>query len=255
MTFQQKQKDEQAENVKSMIESAVSTSVENERTAIYIVTDQAKEKRIKVGFALSILGTVLRNGKEQLRREVYDNIEKLMEGASPSSRGFNRYDELELYCLRAALTPAQSQRQKNIRKIEEFADDDALKLQADSRLLELSQLVSDTDAQAAIDMLLSISGRYEFPDMIERVIALLCTEAKRRDYSLKDSNHDIADFLKHASDVSASIAAIEKLIAAPNDSLGKAIAALPKRNHSLSQTQEMVQNIANVSLCAKIEGE
>jgi hypothetical protein len=244
MTFQQKQKDEHAENVKSMIESAVSTSVENERTAIYIVTDQAKEKRIEVGFALSILGTVLRNGKEQLRPEVYDNIEKLMEGASPSSRGFNRYDELELSCLRAALTPAQSQRIKNIHKIEEFADDDALKLQADSRLLELSQLVSDTNPQAAIDMLLSISGRYEFPDMIERAIPLLCAEAKRRDYSSKDSNQDIADFLKQVSDVSALIAATERVIAVTNDSLGTTIAALPKTNHSVSQTQEMVQHIA-----------
>lgn len=239
MSFQQKQKDEQAENVKSMIESAVSTSVENERSAIYIVTDQAKDNRIKVGFALSILGTVLRNGKEQLRGEVYDNIEKLIEGASPSSRGFNRYDELELYCLRAALTPAQSQRQKNIYKIEEFADDDALKLQADSRLLELSQLVSDTDPQAAIDMLLSISGRYEFPDMIERAIPLLCAEAKRRDYSLKDSNQDIAGFLEKA------IAATEKFIAATNDSLDKTIAALPKTNHSVSRTQKMAQDIVN----------
>jgi hypothetical protein len=146
---------------------------------------------------------------------------------------------LELYCLRAALTPAQSQRQKNIYKIEEFADDDALKLQADSRLLELSQLVSDTDPQAAIDMLLSISGRYEFPDMIERAIPLLCAEAKRRDYSLKDSNQDIAGFLEKA------IAATEKFIAATNDSLDKTIAALPKTNHSVSRTQKMAQDIVN----------
>jgi hypothetical protein len=254
MTLSQKSEQEQAENVKSMIESAVSTSVEKERTAIYIVTDQAKDKRIPAGFALSILGTVLRNGgNEKLDREVYDNIEKLMEGASPSSRGFNRYDELEIYCLRAALTPAQSHRQKNIHKIEEFADNDALKLQADSRLLELSQLVSDTDPQAAIDMLLSISGRYEFPDMIERVIPLLCAEANRRDYSLKDSNHDIADFLEHATIVTASFAATEKFIAATNDSLGKVIGAVPKTNHSVSQTQKMAQDIANEARVAARE--
>src|SRR6478609_1495657 len=120
MTVVQKTEHEQSENIKSMIESAVSTSPEKERTAVYIVTDQAKDKRVPVGFALSIFSTVLRNGgDEKLRREVYDNIEKLLEGASPSSKGFNRYDQLEIYCLRAALTPAQSHRQKNIRNIEE----------------------------------------------------------------------------------------------------------------------------------------
>ena len=164
---------------------------------------------------------------------------------------------MEIYCLRAALTPAQSHRQKNIRNIEEFVDSDALKLQADSRLLELSQIVSNP--QAEIDMLLSISGRYQFPDMIERVIPLLRSAANRRDYSLKGSNHDIANFLEGASKASESFAAIEKSVAATNDSLSKIIDAFPKTNHSVTQGQKIedtvrkVRDIANDAWAASRE--
>jgi hypothetical protein len=228
MTFVQKTEHEQAESDKSMIESAVSADLEKERTALYVVTEEAKDKKVSAGFALSILGTVMRNGgDDKLHREVYDNIVKLMEGTTTGSRGLNQYDELELNCLRAALTPAQSHRQKNIRKIQEFAVSDSLKLQADSRLLELSQLVSDP--QAAIDMLLSIAGSYEFPDMIEKMIPHLCAAAKRRDNSLKDSNDDVAKFLEDASKASASFAETNE----------KIIPAISETNHSVAKTQKI----------------
>jgi hypothetical protein len=234
MTFVQKTEHEQAESDKSIIESAVSTDMEKERAALYAVTEEAIDRKVPVGFALCVLGTVLRNSTdEKVHREVYDNIVKLMDQTSRNPKDLNKYDNLELCCLRAALTPVQSHRQKNIRKIEEIPDSDSLKLQAQSRLLELSQVI--LDPQASIDMLLSISGRYEFPDMIEKMIPILRAAAKRRDNSLEDSNDDIAEFLLHASRASASFAEAEE----------KNIVAIPE-THSVAHTQEIDAATRNV---------
>jgi hypothetical protein len=197
------------EKLQTMIESAVSDHAVKERTAIQIVSYLAKENRLSPKFALSVLGTVVRNGgDEKLRGEAYDAVQNLTDDAK-----FDQYDRLEVFCLRAALTPAQNQRQKNIRKIEEFVQPvgyfpetkeakeakearDGLKLQAASKLFSLTQNLSDP--QTVIDLLLSVLACDKDPDMIEKVIPTLRRAIEIRDQSGNASNQDVIGFLDKA---------------------------------------------------------
>jgi hypothetical protein len=176
----------------AMIESAVSQDTAQERTAVRLASYLAKSNRLSSSFALSILGTVARNDdNEKLRTEIYDAVENLTEKGSLNLEKLDRYDQLEIFCLRAALTPAQYWRQVNLHKIEQFATDKELKYQAANKLLSLAQDVSSS--QAVIDILLSVPVRLNDPDLIERTIPVLCTAVKKR--SSNSSDNDVVDFL------------------------------------------------------------
>jgi len=214
------------EKLQTMIESAVSDHAVKERTAIQVVSYLAKENKLSPKFALSVLGTVVRNGRdEKLRGEVYDAVQNLTDDAK-----FDQYDRLEVFCLRAALTPAQNQRQKNIRKIEEFVQPvgyfpetkeakeakearDGLKLQADSKLFSLTQNLSDP--QTVIDLLLSVLACDKDPDMIEKVIPTLRRAIEIRDQSGNASNQDVIGFLDKAIEqIENNTASLKKAIEA-----------------------------------------
>jgi hypothetical protein len=210
LTFFYDKQTKENEKLQAMIESAVSDNAVKERTAIQVVSYLAKENKLSPKFALSILGTVVRNGgDETLRGEVYDAVRNLT-AESTSMAKFDKYEQLEVFCLQAALTPAQNQRQKNIRKIEElviktkpegfFAEakeaSDGLKLQAASKLFSLTQHLSDP--QTVIDLLLSVSACDNDPDMIEKVIPTLCKAIKIRDRFGNASNQDVIGFLDWA---------------------------------------------------------
>jgi hypothetical protein len=207
LTFFYQKETQENEKLQAMIESAVSDNAAKERTAIQVVSYLAKESKLSPKFALSILGTVVRNGgDEKLRGEVYDAIQSLTEESSSNSLKFDKYEQLEVFCLRAALTPAQNQRQTSIRKIEEFVRNDrpngpianeasdGLKLQGASKLLSLTQHLSDP--QTVIDLLLSVCACDSDPDMIEKVIPNLCKAVKLRDHFGNESNQDVLGFLE-----------------------------------------------------------
>ena len=115
-----------------------------------------------------------------------------MEEGSSSSARFDQHDQLEIFCLQAALTPGQYWRQVNLHKIEQYSTDTTLKYLAASKLLALSQDI--TNPQAAIDILLSLPVRLNNPDIIERAIPLLCKAIKQR--SANSSGSDLADYLE-----------------------------------------------------------
>jgi hypothetical protein len=251
MTFFQGAAHDQGENIKSIIGSSVSNGLEGRRTALYLVTDQAKDNKVPIGFAISVLEAVLQSSDsdDNLRSEIYDNIEKLTGG--DLLKNLNQYDQVDLFCLRAALTPVQSRRRINIHEIEKFARTDALILHADSRLLKLAQLISDP--QARIDALLCICGRSEFPDMIEKAIPLLVTAADRRDSSPNDSNHDIADFLQKAGNISASFAAKQNEIIETQNQIHQIIAQLRSKkvpggnSQDFENLEQKTQQIGNIA--------
>ena len=209
LTFFYQKETQQNEKLQAMIESAVSDNAVKERTAIQVVGYLAKENNLSPKFALSILGTVVRNGvDEKLRGEAYDAVQNLTGENSSNLGKFDKYDLLELFCLQAALTPAQKQRQTSIRNIEEFVSraqhsqfsarakeaDESLKLQVASKLLSLTQHLSDP--QTVIDLLLSVCACDHDPDMIEKVSPSLCEAVKNRDRFGNASNQDIIDFLE-----------------------------------------------------------
>jgi hypothetical protein len=170
----------------------VSNDAVKERTAVRLVSYLAKLDKLSPSFALSIFGSVARNGQdEKLRSEAYEAIENLLEESSFNLAKFDRYDQLEIYCLQAALTPAQYWRQINLHKIEQYSADKILRYEAASRLLSLSQGI--TNPQASIDMLLSEPIRLNNPDIIERAIPILCEAVKQRSSSTSDK--DVADYL------------------------------------------------------------
>lgn len=139
------------------------------------------------------MGTVVRNGgDEKLRGEIYDAIENLTGGSSFDK--FDKYEKLEVLCLKAALTPAQHQRWTNIGRIEETVASDGLKLQAASKLLSLTQNLSDP--QTVIDLLLSASVCDSDPDMIEKLTPSLCKAVKLRDHFGNQSNQDVVGCLE-----------------------------------------------------------
>jgi RNA polymerase subunit RPABC4/transcription elongation factor Spt4 len=229
LTFFYQKETQENEKLQAMIASAVSDDAVKERTAIQVVSYLAKENQLSPKFALSILGTVVRNGgDEKLRGEVYDAVQNLTEESSSNNfcgffgpgrhfAKFDKYEQLEVFCLQAALTPAQNQRQKNIRKIEKFVSDvqpgdsidkakeasEGLKLQAASKLLSLTQHLSDP--QTVIDLLLSVSACDNDPDMIEKVIPTLCKAIKIRDQFGNASNQDVIGFLDWAIEQIESI--------------------------------------------------
>ena len=156
----------------------------------------AKLDKLPAPFALSILGTVARSSEDpKLRREAYDALENLTtERSTFDVEKLDTYDKLEIFCLQAALTPSQFFRQRNLSYIEKYATSDLLAHEVASKLLALSQDVSDP--QTKIDLLLTVFIRYNDPDMMERAIPILYSAVKERDPSQSDSNEDILNFLE-----------------------------------------------------------
>jgi hypothetical protein len=205
----------------AMIESAVSENAAKELATVRIVSYLAKLNKLPPSFALSILGTVARRGAdEKLRSEAYDAIEILTEERFRLAK-FDKYDQLELLCLQAALTPAQYLRQVNLNKIDKFFTDPStdpdLKYQAASKLLSLSHDVSDP--QAVIDVLMSVLDCYGDPDIIQRAIPDLCNAVKRRG---KGSNEDVAGFLASAANTSESVAKTSERVPEAREGSAKA---------------------------------
>jgi hypothetical protein len=207
VTFVHQAETQATDQLQSLVESAVSNDAVKERTAVRLVSYLAKLNKLSPSFALSIFGSVARNGQdEKLRSEAYEAIETLVQESSFNFARFDKYDQLEAYCLQAALTPAQYWRQLNLHKIEQYSADKILKYEAASKLLSLSQDI--TNPQASIDILLSEPIRLNNPDIIERVIPILCQAVKER--SSKTSDKDVADYL-------GSLA--EEVVAANRDGL------------------------------------
>jgi hypothetical protein len=192
ITFVHQAETQATEQLQSLVESAVSNDAVKERTAVRLVSYLAKLNKLSPSFALSIFGSVARNGQdEKLRSEAYEAIENLMQENSFNFARFDKYDQLEVYCLQAALTPAQYWRQINLHKIEQYSADKILKYEAASKLLSLSQ--NTTSPQASIDILLSEPIRLNNPDIVESAIPILCEAVKQR--SSKTSDKDVADCL------------------------------------------------------------
>jgi len=197
ITFVHQASVQETQQLQTMVESAVSNDATKERTAVRLVSYLAKLDKISSSFALSIFGTVARNSQdEKLQSEAYDAIQNLVEEGSFSLPRFDRHDQLEIYCLEAALTPAQYWRQVNLHKIDQYIEryprDKTLKYLAASKLLALSQDISNP--QATIDILLSLPVRLNSPDVIERAIPVLCKAVKQR--SADSSDKDVADYLE-----------------------------------------------------------
>ncbi len=192
ITFVHQADTQATQQLQSLVESAVSNDIVKERTAVRLVSYLAKLNKLSPGFALSIFGSVARNGHdEKLRSEAYEAIENLVQESSLNYAKFDKYDRLEVYCLQAALTPAQYWRQINLHKIDQYSADKTLKYEAASKLLSLSQDV--TNPQASIDILLSQPIRLNNPDIIERAIPILCQAVKER--SSNTSDKDVVDYL------------------------------------------------------------
>jgi len=123
ITFVHQASVQETQQLQTMVESAVSNDATKERTAVRLVSYLAKLDKISSSFALSIFGTVARNSQdEKLQSEAYDAIQNLVEEGSFSLPRFDRHDQLEIYCLEAALTPAQYWRQVNLHKIDILSD-------------------------------------------------------------------------------------------------------------------------------------
>lgn len=193
MTFLHQAQTQETEQLQAMVESAVSNDAVKERTAVRLVSYLTKINKLSPSFALSIFGSVARNGEDQkLRSEAYDAVENLLEESSFNLSKFDKYDQLEIFCLQAALTPAQYWRQVNLHKIEQYSTNKTLKYEAASKLLSLSQDLSDP--QARIDILFSVPVRLNNPDMIERAIPILCKAVKDRSSNISDK--DVVDYLE-----------------------------------------------------------
>ena len=193
MTFLHQAQTQETEQLQAMVESAVSNDAVKERTAVRLVSYLTKIDKLSPSFALSIFGSVARNGEDQkLRSEAYDAVENLLEESSFNLSKFDKYDQLEIFCLQAALTPAQYWRQVNLHKIEQYSTDKTLKYEAASKLLALSQDLSNP--QATIDILFSLPVRLNNPDMIEQAIPILCKAVKDRSSNISDK--DVLDYLE-----------------------------------------------------------
>ena len=122
MTFVHQTETQETEQIQTIVESAVSNDMVKERTSIRLVSYLAKLNKLSPSFALSIFGSVARSGEDQkLRSEAFDAIENLMEQSSFNFANFDKYDQLEVFCLQAALTPAQYWRQINLHRIEQYS--------------------------------------------------------------------------------------------------------------------------------------
>ena len=193
-TFVYQKNSQENEKLQAMVESAVGQDPAKELTAVRVVSCLAKLNKLPGSFALSVLGTVARNSNDpKLRREAYDAIENLTLERS-SIEKLDAYDRLEIFCLQAALTPSPYFRQKNLSYIEKYATTDLLGHEAASKLLALSQDVSDP--QTKIDLLLTVFFRYNDPDMMQRAMPILYSAVKERDPSQSDSNEDVLKFLE-----------------------------------------------------------
>jgi hypothetical protein len=197
MTFVHQTETQETEQIQTIVESAVSNDMVKERTAIRLVSYLAKLNKLSPSFALSIFGSVARSGEDQkLRSEAFDAIENLMEQSSFNFANFDKYDQLEVFCLQAALTPAQYWRQINLHRIEQYSldrsTDKILKYEAATKLLSLSQ--DSSSPQACIDILLSVPIRLNNPDITERAIPILCKAVKER--SGNASRKDVTDYLE-----------------------------------------------------------
>jgi hypothetical protein len=76
--------------------------------------------------------------------------------------------------------------QVNLHKIEQYSTDKTLKYEAASKLLALSQDLSNP--QATIDILFSLPVRLNNPDMIEQAIPVLCKAVKDRSSNISDKD-------------------------------------------------------------------
>jgi hypothetical protein len=185
-----------------LVESAVSNDEVKERTAIRVVTYLVKSNEIPLTVALSILGTMVRNGTgEKLRGEAFDALENLINQDSGMWSKFDLYDQVEILCLQAALSPGQHWRQENLNRLEEYSQKPVLgsKLQreAASKLLALSRDISAKNPQAVIDLLLSMPILLDDPDIIDQGVPLLCEAIKVRP---KTKSGDVADYLKNVAE-------------------------------------------------------
>jgi hypothetical protein len=208
ITFVHQAETQETEQLQTMVESAVSNDAVKERTAVRLVSYLAKLNKLSPSFALSIFGSVARSGEDQkLRSEAYDAIENLLAESSFNFAKFDKYDQLEIFCLEAALTPAQYWRQVNLHKIERYTADKMLKYEAASKLLSLSQDLSNP--QSCIDILLSVPIRLNNPDIIERAIPILCKAVKER--SVNTSDKDVVDYLESLAQEVPSHATSEAL--------------------------------------------
>src|ERR1700751_1186921 len=194
VTCNYKKQSEENQKLQAMVESAVGQDPAKELTAVRVVSCLAKIDKLPGSFALSVLGAVARNTNDpKLRREAYDAIENLT--LEPKSvEKLDAYDKVEIFCLQAALTPCQYFRQKNLGYIEKYATDDVLGHEVASKLLALSQDISDP--QTKIDLLLTVFKRYGDPEMMQRAIPILYSAVKERDPSQSDSNEDVLKFLE-----------------------------------------------------------
>ncbi|MBV8142039.1 MAG: hypothetical protein JOZ60_08350 [Verrucomicrobia bacterium] len=128
ITYVHQAETQATDQLQALVESAVSNDAVKERTAIRLVSYLTKLDKIPPSFALSIFGSVARNGQdEKLRNEAYEAIENLLAESSYHLAKFDKYDQLEIYCLQAALTPAQYWRQVNLHKIARNMPDSGLR--------------------------------------------------------------------------------------------------------------------------------
>ena len=194
-TFVYQKNSQENEKLQALVESAVGQDPAKELTAVRVVSCLAKLDKVPAPFALSVLGTVARKSKDNpnLRREAYDAIENLTLERS-SVEKLDAYDKLEIFCLQAALTPCQYFRLINIGNIAKYATNDVLGHEVASKLLALSQDISDP--QTKIDLLLTVFMRYGDPDMMQRAIPILYDAVKERDPSQNGSNEDVLKFLE-----------------------------------------------------------
>jgi hypothetical protein len=202
LTFFHKAAIEDTERLKTIVESAVSNDEVKERTAIRVVTYLAKSNEILPTVALSILGTMARNGTgEKLRSEAFDALENLIDQDSGMWSKFDPYDQVEILCLQAALSPGQHWRQENLNRLEKYSQKPVLgakpQREAASKLLSLSRDISLKNPQAVIDLLLSMPILLDDPDIIDQGVPLLCEAIKARS---KTQSGDVADYLKDVAE-------------------------------------------------------
>src|SRR5438045_8754321 len=86
-----------------------------------------------------------------------------------------------------------------------------LRLQASSKLLSLTQHLSDP--QTLIDLLLSVSAFSNSPDMLEKAIPILCKAVKLRDHFENESNQDVTEFLEGIVERIEAVKAVNQSIA------------------------------------------
>ena len=215
MTLLYQERSHENEKLQTMIESAVSGDSAKERTAVQTVTYLAKHREIEPSFALSILGTVVRDARdEQLRGEVYDALENLA-GEDSNLKGFDKYERLEILCLRASLT----RRNFSVRRTFMLSRNSSPMTNLRYKPLRncfLSLNICPTPKPLST---CSVSAYGNKPDMLEKVIPSLCKAVKLRDHFGNESNEDVVNFLMKVAGDLKSATAVTQSIAQDESSL------------------------------------